>query len=159
MKLAFSTLGCPDWDLDMIIRKAKEFTFDGIEFRGIGDQLDISQLPEFTSRAQETLRKINDTGVEICCFSSSVFMSNMDLSNESQYLDEIKRYAQLCEIFHAPYIRIFGGSIGKVAWEEAIDRAAEILTKMVEIVKDMPVWLAIETHDDWMHCEHFRKLM
>ena len=34
MKLAFTTLGCPDWDLDTIISKAAEFGFDGVDFRG-----------------------------------------------------------------------------------------------------------------------------
>jgi len=34
VKLAFTTLGCPDWDLDTIISKAAEFGFDGVDFRG-----------------------------------------------------------------------------------------------------------------------------
>ena len=39
MKLAFSTLGCPDFDWSDIYSLAKDFGFDGIELRGLGDQI------------------------------------------------------------------------------------------------------------------------
>ena len=39
MKLAFSTLGCPDFDWSDIYSMAKDFGFDGIEMRGLGDNI------------------------------------------------------------------------------------------------------------------------
>ena len=36
MRIAFSTLGCPDFDWVDIYTMAKDFQFDGIEIRGIG---------------------------------------------------------------------------------------------------------------------------
>ncbi len=38
MKIAFSTLGCPDFDWSDIYSMAKDFGFDGIEMRGLGDE-------------------------------------------------------------------------------------------------------------------------
>ena len=38
MKLAFSTLGCPDFDWSDIYSMAKDFGFQGIEIRGLGDE-------------------------------------------------------------------------------------------------------------------------
>ena len=35
MKIAFSTLGCPDFDWSDIYSMAKDLGFDGIEIRGL----------------------------------------------------------------------------------------------------------------------------
>ena len=45
MKLSFSTLGCLDFDWTDIYAMAKDFGFDGIEMRGLGNDI-------FSVRAQ-----------------------------------------------------------------------------------------------------------
>jgi len=159
MKLSFSTLGCPDWDLDTIIARAGEYGFDGIEFRGIQDELDVSQLAAFGKNTQTTRRKMEAAGISVACFASSVSMSSINQSNESAALDEIKRYVDLCETFRAPYIRIFGGSIGSMSWQEAIDKAAQLLLKADDILADSTTKILIETHDDWVQSHHLKMLM
>jgi sugar phosphate isomerase/epimerase len=72
MKLAFTTLGCPGWDMDIIVSKAVEYGFDGVDFRGYLGELKIFKFTEFTSRAEETARKLADANLEVPCFSSSV---------------------------------------------------------------------------------------
>ena len=34
MKFAFSTIGCPNWDFETIVARAKEYGYDGVEIRG-----------------------------------------------------------------------------------------------------------------------------
>lgn len=159
MKLSYSTLGCPNWNLDTIIQKAVEYGYDGIEIRGLLQELDVTTLPEFTTQAKDTLKKFNNAGIEVCCFSSSIFMSTCNQKKETTYLEELKRYADLCEVFETPYIRIFGGEIGDLSWDEAIDKAAVTIEKMIDAIKDYKVKIVIETHDDWMSCNHFKALM
>ena len=38
MKIGFSTLSCPDWAWSDIYSLAKDFKFDGIEIRGLGER-------------------------------------------------------------------------------------------------------------------------
>jgi len=159
MKLAFSTLGCPDWDLDTVINQAAEIGFDGLEMRGILQELDITRLPEFSTKRKETLAKVEGAGIDIACFSSSVMMSYSGSPISVESLDEIKRYADLCDVFHSPNIRIFGGKIGSLSWEDAIDDAANNLDKMSSIVQGADFKIVVETHDDWMKSVYFRKLM
>ena len=46
MKIAFSTLGCPDFDWPDIYSCAKDLGFDGIEMRGMGNDIfDIRARP------------------------------------------------------------------------------------------------------------------
>jgi len=159
MKLSFSTLGCPEWDVSTVISRAVEYGFQGIEFRGIRDQLDVTRLPEFTTRSSETSRRLKNAGLSVACFSSSVFVSHADNIAEDQELEEIKRYAELADRFQAPFIRVFGGKIGQRSWDQAILQAAERISGMIELIGDFNVRLVIETHDDWMDCRHLSRLM
>jgi fatty-acyl-CoA synthase len=159
MKLSFSTLGCPNWNLNSIIKNAKKYGFDGVEIRGIKDQLDVSRLPEFTRLASETREKFGDAEIELVCFSSSIRMAEPDRSKQVDHLEELKRYVELCFNFGTPFIRIFGGEIGDLPWEKAIDEAAATLYQMIEILNDVDAKIVIETHDDWMAADHFKALM
>ena len=62
MKLAFMTLGCPNWDMDTICKRGHEYGFDGADFRGYLDTIDVTLRPEFTSLAAATRRMLTDTG-------------------------------------------------------------------------------------------------
>ena len=44
MKLSFSTLGCPAWPLDTILNRAKQYGYDGMDFRGCLDELKINDI-------------------------------------------------------------------------------------------------------------------
>src|SRR3972149_6879374 len=149
MKLAFSTLGCPGWDLSMILAQAVKMGFDGVDFRGYRDELAVYKLPEFSSQAEATARRFRDAGLEVACFSSSARAFNPTSKEQQASLDEVKEYAPLCAQFGARYIRVFGGAIGERAHTQAIDSAVEGLTAMAEIASEHSARLVIETHDDW----------
>ncbi len=159
MKLSFSTLGCPKWDLNQVVQHAKNYRFAGVEIRGIKDQLDVSKLPELTKHASEIREKLGEADIEIICFSSSIRMAEPDQAKRQGHLEELKRYVELCYKFDTPFIRIFGGQIDDLSWDQAIDEAAATLAKMIEIVNGVDTKLVIETHDDWMAAEHFKALM
>jgi len=159
MKLAFSTLGCPRWSLERVIRAAGEYGFQGIEVRGLQDDLDVTQRSEFTAGASLTRQQLQDRGVEIACFSSSVMLSNPDAPGSEASFDELKRYTQLCATFGTPFIRIFGGNIGSASRESALNTAVANLQKMADIARGTRVKILVETHDDWMRADHMRSLM
>ena len=101
MKLSFSTLGCPNWDLDTIINQTAEIGFDGIELRGILKELDIARLPEFSTRAKETVAKLEDAGIDAIELSGgtahsgkfwSVRKGKASPKNEGYYKDAAKKY-------------------------------------------------------------------
>ena len=48
MKLAFSTLACPDFTWPDIYSMAKDIGFDGIEIRGLGKDIFAVKAPPFT---------------------------------------------------------------------------------------------------------------
>jgi sugar phosphate isomerase/epimerase len=159
MKLAFSTLGCPRWSLDTIIRAAGDHGFHGIEVRGLQDDLDVTGRSEFTSQAGVFREKLQDLGLKVACFSSSVTLGGPEAAGDDASFDELKRYTQLCVTFGTPFIRVFGGRIGPVSRAMALDAAAANLLKMADIVRGTRVKILVETHDDWMRADHLKSLM
>ena len=72
MKTSFTTLGCPAWDLETIIAQGSSMGFDGVDFRGLQDDIDITQLSAFTTDIATTKTKFADAGLHVCGISSSL---------------------------------------------------------------------------------------
>ena len=66
MKTSFSTLACPDFSWQDIYSMAKDFNFDGIEIRGLGDNIYSTKAAPFTD---EELPKIED---QLVCYGDVV---------------------------------------------------------------------------------------
>ncbi|RKY65676.1 MAG: sugar phosphate isomerase/epimerase [Candidatus Latescibacterota bacterium] len=159
MKLAFTTLGCPEWDMDTILSKAVEYGFDGVDFRGYLGTLELFKLPEFTTQAKKTARRFADANLEVSCFSSSARIFCETDSEKAGHLEEIRAYARMCEAFGTRLIRIFGGAIGDTPRAQAIEMAGKNLKAMAAIAEDYGVVLLLETHDSWTDCAHLKALM
>ncbi|WEG13694.1 sugar phosphate isomerase/epimerase [Pullulanibacillus sp. KACC 23026] len=149
MKLAFTTLGCPNWEMDTIITKAVEYGYQGVDFRGYLDRLDIYNLDEFTTQLEETKLKFKDASLEIPCFSSSVRLFTNSSEELASFINELEHYGELCQHFKTPYIRVFGGGIGLTSRTEAIETAVHNLHHMLKVARKYDVTLLLETHDDW----------
>ncbi|UQZ82319.1 3-dehydroshikimate dehydratase [Paenibacillus konkukensis] len=150
MKLSFTTLGCPDWELDRIIRSAAEYGFDAVDFRGLAGEMNLYKLPAFSGGVTRTREQIRGAGLAVSCFSSSVHIVSKD--NFERNLAEIREYAKLCSFFDTRYIRVFGGSIGDLSRDEAVRTAVRHLEEMGAVAKEYGVKLLLETHDDWTAC-------
>lgn len=148
MRIAFSTLSCPRWDLETIARRGVEYGYDGVDFRGLGDELDVYKLPAFTSDAAATRRRLADAGLAVAGFSTSAHMFDATAAARAESLDQVRRYAELCRAFGAPLLRVFGGRLDGVPLGEAVGLAAEALERMAAATE--PVCVAVETHDDWV---------
>lgn len=158
MKLAFTTLGCPNWDLDTIVSKAVEYGYDGVDFRGYLGEMDIYKLPEFTTGLEETKSKFKEASLEVPCFSSSVKLFTSSEEQLEAYLEELRQYTHLCQEFDALYIRVFGGHIGDTSRSDAIDLVVNNLQQMLKVVEEKQVYLLLETHDDWTNCEYIDEI-
>ena len=79
MKLAFSTLGCPDFDWSDIYSMAKDLGFQGIEMRGLGDRIfSVKAKPFCPENIEETIRQLKKRHLEIPCLSSGCALKYAD---------------------------------------------------------------------------------
>lgn len=108
-KLSFSTLGCPAWSLDTILKTAVRSGYQGVEFRGLAGQLDLPKCPEFSTaaRAAETRRRFADQGIRIVNLGSSTQLHHADTGKRKQHLDEARRFIELAQQLDCPFVRVF----------------------------------------------------
>src|SRR5215218_6681602 len=112
MKLAFSTLGCPDWDLEMIIGEARKFGYQGIELRALAGSLDLLNRPEFSaSQLAQTKARFDDEGIEICCVDTSCTFHSPDARERANQVSIALTHAELAAKLGAPLIRVFPDKI------------------------------------------------
>ena len=157
MKLAYTTLGCPDWNLDQIIQNTKEYGFDGIDFRGYLKDLEITWTPEFSSQAAETAKRIADAGLEVPCFSTGISVNGGE-KKQRDNLVEIQRYAKLCPIFGTSFLRVFGQGDASPR-EQAVDNFITNIQPLLNIARDYGVVILLETHDTWTESGRINEVM
>ena len=96
MKLAFSTLGCPNFTWPEIYSMAKDLGFDGIEIRGLGSEIKASKAQPFTdSELPQTLKKLKELRLEIPCLSSGCCLAEENEENYQEIAEYIERAAKL----------------------------------------------------------------
>jgi sugar phosphate isomerase/epimerase len=149
MKIAFTTLGCPNWDLDTICRNGRDYGYEGVDFRGYRDTLDITKLPLFTTHAADTRKRLNDAGLEVCGISSSIRICDADA--ELANLDEARRIIETARLFGCENVRVFGGGNLKTSrHDELAAIGAETIEKVLELDEATELHWLFETHDNWI---------
>lgn len=163
MKLAFSTLGCPQWTFTRILEAAVQYGYDGIEFRGLLGKVDLPETPEFSvGGVAETRRRLDDAGVRAACLSSSVAIVHAmatDVERKAA-IAHTERYLDLAKEVGAPVIRLFCGDYpAALAPVVALELAAQSLREIGDFAQARGVRVAIETHDAFIRTDRLMELI
>ena len=151
MKLGVTTLGCPEWTVDGIASRLSAYGYDGVELRGLGPDLDLSQSPAFHTPVAlaRTLQTFTDAGLVVCGIDTSCNFANPDQAATVQNLDEGRRAIDMAAALNAPAIRVFGGGIADGSGRaEAAKRVADALLVLGDhAAQTSGVSVVLETHD------------
>jgi fatty-acyl-CoA synthase len=145
MKLAFSTLGCPDFSWTDIYSMAKDLGYNGIEIRGLGDDIFAVKAQPFTeSMLPETIKKLESLRLEIPCLSSGCCLKYE--SREDENVKEITQYIYLAKKLKTPYIRILADL--KPYPEDDVDDKVVLkaLRRIIPIAEENDVVFLIESN-------------
>ncbi|MBR6792222.1 MAG: TIM barrel protein, partial [Ruminococcus sp.] len=145
MKISFSTLACPDFSWTDIYSMAKDFNFDGIEIRGLGNDIFSVKAQPFTeAQLPNTINKLKSLGIEIPCLSSGACLKFKDRFEVAK--EEITAYAQLAEKLNASYIRILADLEPNPVDEVDDEYIISVLKELVPIAEQYNVTLLVETN-------------
>ncbi len=148
--VSFSTLACPNWTIDVIIAKASEFGYDGIEWRG-GSQGHVQ--PTMTAVQKAVLRKMSaDVGlIAVAVTAYTSFVSYLASERKSN-IDELRRYADLAAELDASYVRTFLGELPEgIKLDSSIyENISDCLNSASEHAEAVGVKIAVEPHDDFV---------
>ncbi|HZM25647.1 MAG TPA: sugar phosphate isomerase/epimerase family protein [Anaerolineales bacterium] len=145
--VTFSTLACPDWDIEKIIAKAAEFGYDGIEWRG-GAQGHVQ--PAMPAARKIALRQMSsDAGLIALAVTAYTSFVSEDECNSN--VDELRRYADLAAELGATYVRAFLGELspGTIPDETMYQRMSECLNEAAEYANSLALKITVEPHDDF----------
>lgn len=151
LPVAVSTLGCPKWDWDTIVRNTSQWGYAALELRGIQDQMDLPKCAEFSgTRLKGTLADLSAAGLVISDLGASAQMHEPDPAKRAKYMDEARRFIALAHELHAPYVRVFPNQF--VPGEDkrvTFARISEGLHELGEHARPAGVTIIVESHGDF----------
>jgi sugar phosphate isomerase/epimerase len=150
LPLAFSTLGCPDWEFSKILDFAAANGFAAIELRGLMGNLDLPTRPEFApDRIAYTKRAIAAHGLKIACVSSSSNMHEAEPALREKELSDARRFIDVAAGLEAPNVRVFGNNF-KGPKEQVVARVAAGLRALGDYAGTRGVTVILESHGDFV---------
>jgi sugar phosphate isomerase/epimerase len=146
MKLAFGTLGCPDWTIDEVVAKAADYGYEGVELRGVlGEHIAPDEKPAEKTRIRGLFEA---AGVEIAAINAYTRFASADEAERAGQVKELLAFIDLAAELGSPVVRTFGGAIpdGNTR-EEAEAWIADALNEVAPRAEAAGVLVALETHD------------
>ena len=116
MRLAFSTVACPDWTLERVMSFADQHEYDGVELRTFGwGGTELACDPALTDAAK-VRRLAHETGTHIMCLGTSVKFDDriwppvigLALPESDRAVQAARRFVSLADDIECPYLRVFG---------------------------------------------------
>jgi fatty-acyl-CoA synthase len=158
LKLAFSTLGCPEWDWTDIYPMARDLGYSGIEIRGLGAEITASRArPFLPGEIDRTLRTLKELNLSISCFSSNCVLSARD--GEKTAPAEIGEYIDLAAKMETPFIRVLADA--QPAPSGALDDGVveRILKRLASDAERRGVALLVETNGAYADTRRLARLL
>ena len=154
LPIAFSTLGCPTWDLPKILSFAQAHGFSAIELRGLQGSMDLPTNPLFANdQIEATKRQFAASGIKIACVSSSARTGEQDAAKRAREIADAKRFVDLAANLGAPYVRVFGDGEtlpkSSAPSEELRTRVATGLKELGNYAGPRHVTVILESHDNF----------
>jgi sugar phosphate isomerase/epimerase len=149
MKLSFMTFLYPHLGADGVIAKAKQFAYDGIEWRAEAGHSHGTELDAPAGVVTSIRRRVADAGLLTSCLATSVKFCSPDKAERDANLARLRRYVDLAAEVGAPCIRFFGDPIpnsGRGARAESYRVQSAYMAQGAEWAASAGVKLCLETH-------------
>ncbi|MDD6312697.1 MAG: AMP-binding protein [Firmicutes bacterium] len=158
MKISFSTLACPEYSWSDIYSMAKDIGFDGIEIRGLGQDIyAVNAQPFSDAKIVETIGLLQKLGIEIACLSSGCPLN--DLGKTEENISEVANYIELAKKLGTPYIRILCDGNPEPAEEIDDEKIAEVLKRLAKTAEGTRVTLLVETNGAYSDTKRLKALL
>lgn len=158
MKLAFSTVGCPDYNWTEIYSMAKDLGFQGIEMRVTGGEyFSLHARPFKAENIESTLSDLKKRHLEIPCLSSNCSLKYKEKTEEN--IMKLMEYIELAYKLGTPYIRILADEHAKEEGEVDDNHVIEVLKKLMPFAEVKNVTLLVETNGVYADTSRLKNLL
>lgn len=144
MKIAFSTISCPDYTLPQIAEAVHRYGYDGVELYALEGQRLLPDL--LSARLHEVQGALQN--VPIVSINSWAKLSSPDAEIRQAQADLIEQSLQLAAALNCPLVKTFGGELpADLAPATVFDYMAETIAALAERGEQLGITLVLETHD------------
>lgn len=156
MKIAFSTISCPDHTFAQMADAVRAYGYDGIELYALEGQRLLPEL--LAARLDEARTALR--GIPIFSINSWAKLSSADADERHAQARLIERSFELAAELHAPLVKTFGGDLPADQPPAAVfDYMAETLQGLAQRGQELGVTLVLETHDGFCRGEYVGELL
>ena len=149
MKVGFSTLACPGWDLEKIITQGSALGYDGVEIRGLRGELNLPLIPEIAGRPDRTRALFEEHKLELLCLGCSATLDPKPRGDLAKQKASLIEHIELAGALGCPFVRILAGEVQSWDNERAlVSRVASALIEMVPVASRHGVTILIENGGD-----------
>jgi sugar phosphate isomerase/epimerase len=144
LRLAFSTLACPEWSLEEVVDAAHRYGYDGVELRLIDGGVIDSRTP--AAERDRVLRTFSAAGVPIAALDTSIRLAGESGAGDVEA--ELRSFLELAHQWEAPVLRVFGGEWAPDrSRNQVFQQVAHLLMSVASEAEQLGVTIALETHD------------
>lgn len=144
---------CPRQTLPELIGTAKEYGYEGLEFRVEWDHGHGVELTSSVDDLAAAQGMLEDSGIEATCIATGVKLNSVEESDHEAARESLMRYIELAQNIGAPYLRVFGDKVPEDNVDRALKLAAESCAAVDDHAGQHNVDVLIETHTnmrpDW----------
>ena len=158
MKLSFSTLACPDWSFREIYAAAADLGYDGIEIRGIAEEIYAPKIYNFSDEKIESAKAhLTKRNLEIPILSSNANILNTPDFEECK--KEIRDYCELAKKLSVPYVRVLMEKTPDPVIVPDFEYAVKKYRELCAIAQEYGITLLTETNGFLANSEICAKFM
>ncbi len=152
MKLAFSTLACPDWSIEQVIESAVQLGYDGIELRLLDGKI-IDPVKDAAS-VRQAVERSRQRGIDVCALDTSCRFNLSDAQERAGQVEDLRNWIRLAHEVQVPLLRVFGGpgqtELSPQPTPDEVDMwVAGALSQAAPEAEQAGVTVVLETHDSF----------
>ena len=150
MKIGFSTIGCPDWDLDKIISQAQAMGYQAVEFRGLQGEMHLPAVAAVARDPAALAARFAEAKLDIACLATGNCFHWQDKKKVAEHKGQVREFIELAAELKCPYVRVFGDEVPRYEQKQAaLLRVAEALRDLAPVAAAHGVTLVLENHGDF----------
>jgi len=159
MKLSFSTLACPGYGFGDICAMASDLGFDGIEVRGLGNDLSDGRnvTPFSPDNIMYTAKKLSALGLAVSCFSSGACLAYNDRAAENAVL--IREYIAAAGRIGCGFVRVLGDDVINPGNDIDDEEVLAQLKALIPAAEEAGVTLLVETNGVYSDTARLKALL
>jgi sugar phosphate isomerase/epimerase len=150
MKIGFSTVGCPDWDLDTIISQGSKLGYQAVELRGLQGEMHLPDLPAVSKDPAALAARFAEAKLDIACLATGNCFHSQDKKEVARNKGQVREFIELAAQLGCPFVRVFGDEVPRYEQKQTTYlRISEALRDLAPTAAAHGVTLVLENHGDF----------